>query len=87
MPVLYTANNELDILKKHFINQSIQHFDGIVLCLVDNDESLAELIDNSQHIPIIMISWNLTDPKFNCISINVVEGTITATNHFISLGA
>ena len=56
------------------------------MCFVDDDEAIAEIIQKTQHIPTVMISWHIENRKFDSVSIDVFEGAVKATGHLISLG-
>lgn len=85
--ILYTTSDDPGLLKDYLANISIKQADGIILCFVDEDEDVAQFMDEIQKsIPIVMLSWNINNTKFNCVSIDVFEGAMKATNHLISLG-
>jgi len=85
--ILYTTSDDPKILKNYLTSTSIKQADGIILCFVDEDEDVAQFMDEIQKsIPIVMLSWNINNTKFNCVSIDVFEGAMKATNHLISLG-
>jgi LacI family repressor for deo operon, udp, cdd, tsx, nupC, and nupG len=86
LPILYTADDDVSILKKYLISQSMRHSNGIILCFVDDDEAIAEIIQKTQHIPTVMVSWHIENQKYSTVSIDVFEGTAKATEHLISLG-
>ncbi len=87
IPILYTTADDLKILKDYLSSISIKQVDGIILCFVDEDETIAQFLDEVQKsIPIVMLSWNISNTKFNCVSVDVFEGATKATNHLISLG-
>ncbi len=87
VPILYTTADDLRILKDYLSSASIKQADGIITCFVDEDENIAQFINELQKsMPIVMLSWNISNTKLNCISIDVFEGAMKATNHLISLG-
>ncbi len=87
IPILYTTSDDLKDLRDYLANASIKQVDGIILCFVDDNDTIAQLIDEVQKlIPIVMLSWNMSITKFNCVSIDVFEGAMKATNHLIALG-
>ena len=85
-PILYTADDDVNILKKYLISQSMRHSDGIILCFVDDDKAIAEIIQKTQHIPIIMVSWHIENQKYSAVSIDVFNGAVKATGHLVSMG-
>lgn len=87
IPILYTTAEDLKVLKDYLTSISIKQVDGIILCFVDEDEMIAQFIEEVQKfIPIVMLSWNIRNTKFNCVSIDVFEGALKATNHLIAVG-
>jgi len=85
--ILYTTSDDPKILKDYLTSTSIKQADGIILCFVDDDEDVAQFMDEIQKsVPIVMLSWNINNTRFNCVSIDVFEGAMKATNHLISLG-
>lgn len=87
VPILYTTADDLANLKDYLASISIKQVDGIILCFVDEDEAIVKFIDEVQKfIPLVMLSWNINNTNFNCVSIDVFEGAMKATNHLISSG-
>jgi len=85
--ILYTTSDDPKLLKDYLANISIKQADGIILCFVDDDEDVAQFMEEVQKsIPIVMLSWDFNNTKFNCVSVDVFEGAMKATNHLISLG-
>lgn len=87
IPALYTTADDYKIIKEYLSSVSAKHVDGIILCFVDDDEYIARFLEEAQKsIPIVMLTWDISNTKFNCVSIDVFEGALKATNHLISLG-
>lgn len=87
IPILYTTEDDLNTLKDYLTSISIRQVDGIILCFVDDDEIISKFIEDVQEsIPIVLLSWNINNTRFNCVSIDVFDGAFKATNHLISLG-
>jgi DNA-binding LacI/PurR family transcriptional regulator len=86
-PILYTTADDLELLKSYLSGISIRQLDGLILCFVDEDEIIKEFIEEIQsQVPIVLISWDVTNVTLNTVVIDVFEGIYTATNHLISLG-
>ena len=37
-------------------------------------------------IPIVLLSWDISNTRFNYVSVDVFDGVLKSTNHLISLG-
>lgn len=85
--ILYTTEDNLETLKSYLMSISIRQIDGLILCFVDEDEYIENFIEEIQaHIPIVLLSWDINNTRFSCISVDVSEGIYKSTNHLISQG-
>lgn len=86
-PILYTTKDDIETTKAYLANISLNKVDGLILCFVEEDEFIDNIINELQsEIPIILISWDIGNTRFNSISVDVYEGILKSTNHLISLG-
>lgn len=84
-PILYTIENDVEILKDYLGKISINHFDGLMLCFLEEDE-LVEIYDDLQsEIPVVMFSGE-TDNRFSAVVTDITEGAYKATKHLIDCG-
>lgn len=85
-PILYTTEDNLDILRGYLSGTSIKHVDGVILCFVEEDEAMQNFIEDVQaQVPVVLISLDISNSKLNSIVIDVFEGIYTATMHLISM--
>jgi DNA-binding LacI/PurR family transcriptional regulator len=85
--ILYTTEDDLDILTEYLTGTSIRQLDGMILCFVDHDEAIATFIEDIQsEVPVVLLSWDVSNTSFNSVCIDVLEGIYKATSHLISLG-
>lgn len=86
-PVLFTIEDDLKTLEGYFGSISKQQVDGLILCFVDEDELIETYIEQVQtSVPIVLISWDIHNERFNCVCVDVFEGSYKSTNHLIALG-
>ncbi len=85
--ILYTTEDDIEILKRYLeTTESMQQVDGIILCFLDEDEIINQFEEIQSHVPIILMSWDINNVKFNSVVIDVYEGIYNATRHLIELG-
>ena len=85
--ILYTTEDDLDLLKDYFINEKAFHVDGAILCYIDEDMEILDLISNLQtQIPITLITYDINYSKNSSIAIDTFQGVYKATSYIISLG-
>lgn len=84
-PILYSIEDDIDVLKKYLGKISINYFDGLILCFLEEDD-LLEIYDKMQsEIPIAMFSGNSYN-RFTAVVTDVYEGSYIATKHLIEKG-
>lgn len=87
VPILYTTDNNPDILKNYLSDALVRKLDGVILCFVDEAEEIMDYIEEIQKgIPIVLLGGYVSNINLNSVVIDVFEGTYKATNHLISLG-
>jgi DNA-binding LacI/PurR family transcriptional regulator len=86
-PILFTIEDDLKTLESYFSSISRHQVDGLILCFVDEDELIETFIEQLRAaLPIVLLSWDIHNERFNCVCIDVFEGTYKSTNYLISLG-
>ena len=86
-PILYTTEDNLDILRGYLSGISIGQLDGLILCYPGEDEALAAFTEEIQsQVPLVLLGWDISDNKLNSVVIDVFEGIYKATKYMISLG-
>lgn len=85
--ILYTTEDSLDIFKKYLSTLSIRQVDGIVLCFLDENDTIEKFIKGLQsNIPIVSLSGDISHTDVSSVVIDVFEGIYNSTKHLLSLG-
>ncbi len=85
-PILYTIENDLMLLRDYIGKISINHFDGLMLCFLQEDE-LIELYDELKaELPVVMFSGEISNNRFSAVATDVFQGVYEATKHLINCG-
>ena len=85
--ILYTTEDNPYILKDCLSVVSMRQLDGIILCFLDEDETVEALIKDMQsQTPIVLLGWDMSNTKFNSVIVDVFEGIFKATQHLIDQG-
>ncbi len=85
-PILYTIENDLSLLKKYVGKISINHFDGLMLCFLDEDELFESYDKLDADLPVVMFSGENANNRFSAVVTDVFKASYTATKHLISCG-
>lgn len=86
-PILYTTGDDIETLKAYLLDISLRMIDGIILCFVEENELIENMISEMQSkIPIVSLSWDINNTRFNYVSVDVFDGVFKSTNHLIDLG-
>lgn len=86
-PILFTTEDDAETLKYYLSNISKQQIDGLILCFVDEDKLIETYMDQIKEIvPMVLLSWDINNAKFNCVSVDVFEGIYKSTNHLVTIG-
>jgi Transcriptional regulators len=84
---LLSTNGDHDVLRKYLHELPIQNVDGIMVCYLDDDESMLDDFRNAQkHTPLVLITSMQNRQEFNSIFLDVEEGEMRATQHMIDMG-
>lgn len=82
---LYTTEENFNILSELLSQLSSSKIDGIILCFLDEDESI-DLLDRVQTtVPVTLLSWD-SDTLFNSVVLDLTKTMYDATNYLISKG-
>ncbi|MGA2546577.1 MAG: LacI family DNA-binding transcriptional regulator [Rectinemataceae bacterium] len=84
-PILYTTEDDLEILKDYLEGDYIHEVDGIILCFLDEDEIVSDFESIQARIPLVLLSWDM-NTKTDSVVVDLFEGVNTATKHIIQLG-
>ena len=85
-PILYTTDENLDLLNAYIDNVSGQHADGLILCFLDEDEIMGRFEEIQHEIPITLLSWDIENTHFNSIIVHLFDCIYQATKHVIDIG-
>jgi len=84
-PILYTTEDDLEILKDYLEGDTIHEVDGIILCFLDEDEIVKDFERIQARIPITLLSWD-QNTKADSVVVDLFEGVNIATRHILELG-
>ncbi len=85
--ILYTTEDDLDLLEDYFTNEKMFHVDGAIFCYVDEDIAAGNLINKLQtKIPVALITDDVNYSKNSSIAIDTFQGVYKSTSYLISLG-
>jgi len=85
--ILYTTEDNPDILKHYLTEPITRHVDGLVLCFLEEDGKIENLIDKiDEKTPVVLLGWDINNTRFNSVVIDVFEGMYKSTTHLIELG-
>jgi LacI family transcriptional regulator, repressor for deo operon, udp, cdd, tsx, nupC, and nupG len=84
-PVLYTTDENMDVLQSVLVNVGASHVDGAILCFLDEEEILQRLAELDTRTPVALMSWDVQSTKFSCVVVDVYNAILAATNHLIGL--
>jgi len=85
-PILYTIENDIELLKEYLSKISINHFDGLMLCFMEEDELMEMYEELQTEIPVVMFSGEAADNRFSAVVTDIFEGAYKATKHLIDSG-
>lgn len=82
---LYTTEENFNILSELLSQLSSSKIDGIILCFLDEDESI-DLLDRVQTtVPVALLSWD-SDTQFNSAVLDLTKTMFNATSYLIQKG-
>ena len=85
MTQLYTTEENFNVLNEVISQLSSSKIDGIILCFLDEDDSIA-LFDRTQEtVPVALLSWD-SDAKFNSAVLDLTKTMYQATSYLIQQG-
>lgn len=85
-PILYTTDDNLDVLNEYFDNIDNLHADGIILCFLDEDELMNKFNKIQTKIPITLLSWDIENIKYNSVIIHLSKCIYQTTKHITEIG-
>jgi LacI family repressor for deo operon, udp, cdd, tsx, nupC, and nupG len=85
-PVLYTTDENMEVLRSVLVNVGASHVDGAILCFLDEEEIIKRLEELETRTPVALMSWHVQSTKFSCVVVDVHSAILMATNHLIGLG-
>jgi LacI family transcriptional regulator, repressor for deo operon, udp, cdd, tsx, nupC, and nupG len=85
-PILYTTDEDMEVLRSVLVNVGSSHVDGAILCVLDEEEIRNRLEELEMHTPVALLSWHVQSSKFSCVAIDVYSAIFKATSHLIELG-
>ncbi len=85
MTQLYTTEEAFNILNELLSQLSSSKIDGIILCFLDEDESIGLLDRVQTTVPVALLSWD-SDTQFNSAVLDLTKTMYHATNYLINKG-
>lgn len=85
-PVLYTTDENMEVLRSVLVNVGASHVDGAILCFLDEEKIIKRLEELETRTPVALMSWHVQNTKFSCVVVDVYSAILTATTHLIELG-
>ncbi len=85
-PILYSIEDNIEILKNYLGKISLVNFDGAIFCFLDEDEVIDNFEKIQMQIPITLFSWNISNEKFSAVVTDVFEGEYRAARYLIDKG-
>jgi DNA-binding LacI/PurR family transcriptional regulator len=84
--VLVTTEEDREALREYLENISTQNVDGIILCFLDEDDLGESLAAAQEKLPIVLLSWDILNTRFNTVVIDLCESLYKTTRHLIDMG-
>jgi LacI family transcriptional regulator len=86
-PILFTTEDEIELIENYMFGTSIGDVDGIILCFLDRDEKLLTFLSSLKtNIPIVNIGWDINGTEYDSVAVDIAEGVYTAAKHLVDLG-
>jgi LacI family repressor for deo operon, udp, cdd, tsx, nupC, and nupG len=85
-PVLYTTDENMEVLRSVLVNVGASHVDGAILCFLDEEQIIQRLEELETRTPVVLMSWQVQSSKFSCVVVDVYSAIVAATTHLIELG-
>ncbi|MBR4079961.1 MAG: LacI family DNA-binding transcriptional regulator [Christensenellaceae bacterium] len=85
-PILYTIENDFEVLRDYLKKISVNQFDGLMLCFLDEDELREFYHKFESEVPVVMFSGEITNNRFSAVATDVFHGGYMATKHLIDCG-
>ena len=84
--ILYTTEENLDILNEFITQFSKQSIDGLIFCFLDEDEIIQRLKEVQHNVPITLMSWDINTTEFNSVIVNLFDSFYRSTQYLLNLG-
>jgi len=84
--ILYTTEENLEILELVLTQFSKISADGLILCFLDEDEIIQRFKEVQNIIPITLMSWDINNTDFSSVIINLFDSFYHSAKYLLSLG-
>jgi LacI family repressor for deo operon, udp, cdd, tsx, nupC, and nupG len=85
--VLHTTDASLETLKESLSQRAIAQVDGAIFCFLDGSEAVNEHLGRvAGRIPVVLLSEDLANTRFDAVAIDVLDGIRQATVHLAGAG-
>ena len=84
--ILYTTEENIDILNDFLTQFSKQTADGLIFCFLDEDEIVQRFKEVQHNIPITLMSWDIDITDFNSVIVNLFSAFYRSTQYLLDIG-
>jgi DNA-binding LacI/PurR family transcriptional regulator len=85
--VLHTTDSRLETLRESLSQRAIRQVDGAIFCFLDESEAVNEYLGRvARRIPVVLLSEDLANTRFDAVAIDVRDGIRQATTHLAETG-
>ena len=85
MTQLYTTEENFNMLNELVNQLSSSKIDGMILCFLDEDDTITLLDRTQATVPVALLSWD-SDTKFNSAVLDLTKTMYQATSYLIQRG-
>ena len=85
MTQLYTTEENFNMLNELVNQLSSSKIDGMILCFLDEDDTITLLDRTQATVPVALLSWD-SDTKFNSAVLDLTKTMYQATSYLIQQG-
>lgn len=85
MTQLYTTEENVNMLNELVNQLSSSKIDGMILCFLDEDDTITLLDRTQATVPVALLSWD-SDTKFNSAVLDLTKTMYQATSYLIQQG-
>lgn len=84
-PILYTTEDDLELLRDYLEGNYIHEVDGAIICFLDEDEIVSDFERIRHLLPLVLLSSDL-QTKTDSVVVDWFEVVYKSTKHLLQLG-